>query len=76
MDAKTDDKTTGLCPFTGSPRARTNRDWWPNHLDIQVLHRNSDLSDPMGETFDYAKEFKSLDLKAVSGRPTSATTAD
>jgi len=65
MDAKTEDKSAGQCPFTGSPRARTNRDWWPNHLDIQVLHRNSDLSDPMGERFDYAKEFKSLDLDAV-----------
>ena len=64
MDAKTDDKT-GQCPFTGSPRARTNKDWWPNQLDIQILHRNSDLSDPMGEAFDYAKEFKSLDLNAV-----------
>jgi catalase-peroxidase len=42
-----------------------NRDWWPNQLDLQVLHRNSTLSDPMGEAFDYAKEFKSLDLNAV-----------
>src|SRR5215211_6141169 len=65
MDAKNEDKSAGKCPFTGSPRARTNRDWWPNHLDIQVLHRNSNLSDPMGEKFDYAKEFKSLDLNAV-----------
>jgi catalase-peroxidase len=65
MDAKTDEKTTGRCPFTESPRTRTNRDWWPNQLDIQILHRNSHLSDPMGEAFDYAKEFKSLDLNAV-----------
>jgi catalase-peroxidase len=65
MDAKTDEKTTGQCPFTESPRTRTNRDWWPNQLDIQILHRNSHLSDPMGEAFDYAKEFKSLDLNAV-----------
>jgi catalase-peroxidase len=50
------------CPFTGT---RTNRDWWPNQLNLQVLHRNSSLSDPMGEAFDYAKEFKSLDLNAV-----------
>ena len=64
MDARTDDKNAGKCPFTGA-RARTNRDWWPDHLDIQVLHRNSKLSDPMGEAFDYAKEFKSLDLNAV-----------
>jgi catalase-peroxidase len=64
MDAKTDDKSAGKCPFTGS-RGHRNRDWWPDHLDIEVLHRNSALSDPMGEAFDYAKEFKSLDLNAV-----------
>ena len=64
MDAKTDDKSAGKCPFT-SIRGHTNRDWWPNALDLSVLHRNSTLSDPMGEAFDYAKEFKSLDLKAV-----------
>jgi catalase-peroxidase len=62
MDAKTDDKSAGKCPFT---HAHRNRDWWPNQLDLSVLHKNSDLSDPMGEAFDYAKEFKSLDLKAV-----------
>ena len=59
------------CPFAGATRkpsgtsARRNRDWWPQQLDLQVLHRNSPLSDPMGEQFDYAKEFKSLDLNAV-----------
>jgi catalase-peroxidase len=53
------------CPFTGGMHTHTNRDWWPNQLDLQGLHRNSTLSDPMGETFDYAKEFKSLDLNAV-----------
>jgi catalase-peroxidase len=63
MDAKTDDKGAGKCPFTGhGPR---NRDWWPEQLDVQVLHTNSRLSDPMDEAFDYAKEFKSLDLNAV-----------
>jgi catalase-peroxidase len=56
---------TTKCPFTGGTRGHMNRDWWPNHLDLQVLHRNSTLSDPMGEAFDYAKEFKSLDLNAV-----------
>jgi catalase-peroxidase len=56
---------TTKCPFTGGTRAHMNRDWWPNQLDLQVLHRNSTLSDPMGEAFDYAKEFKSLDLNAV-----------
>ncbi|MGY8676790.1 catalase/peroxidase HPI [Bradyrhizobium sp. UFLA05-153] len=53
------------CPFTGGKPAPSNREWWPNQLDVQVLHRNSDLSDPMGEDFDYAKEFKTLDLNAV-----------
>jgi catalase-peroxidase len=53
------------CPFTGGARAHTNRDWWPNQLNLQVLHQHSALSNPMGEAFDYAKEFKSLDLGAV-----------
>jgi catalase-peroxidase len=53
------------CPFPGGTRAHTNRDWWPNQLNLQVLHQNSTLSDPTGEAFDYAKEFKSLDLNAV-----------
>ncbi|MGA8697357.1 MAG: catalase/peroxidase HPI [Xanthobacteraceae bacterium] len=63
MDAKTDDKSAGKCPVMHT--AKTNRDWWPNQLDLQVLHRNSTLSDPMGAAFDYAKEFKGLDLNAV-----------
>jgi catalase-peroxidase len=62
MDAKIDDKSAGKCPFA---RGHRNRDWWPNQLDVSVLHRNSHLSDPMGAAFDYAKEFKSLDLNAV-----------
>ncbi len=53
------------CPFTGGSGARTNRDWWPNQLNLQVLHQHSNLSDPMGEAFDYAREFESLDLSAV-----------
>jgi catalase-peroxidase len=65
MDAKTDDKGAGKCPFTGGRRGRANREWWPEALSIEMLHRNSSLSDPMGEDFDYAKEFKSLDLEAV-----------
>jgi catalase-peroxidase len=60
MDAKTE--STGKCPFSNAFR---NRDWWPNQLDLSVLHKNSYLSDPMGKAFDYAKEFKSLDLNAV-----------
>src|ERR1051326_4421193 len=51
------------CPVAHA--ARRNRDWWPDALDISVLHRNSSLSDPMGEKFDYARAFESLDLDAV-----------
>jgi catalase-peroxidase len=61
MDAKTDE-SAGKCPVM---HTRTNRDWWPNQLDVSVLHQNSSLSDPMGKEFNYAKEFKSLDLNAV-----------
>jgi catalase-peroxidase len=55
--------TESKCPFTGA--THTNRDWWPNQLNLEVLHQHSSLSNPMGEEFDYAKEFKSLDLSAV-----------
>jgi catalase-peroxidase len=65
MDAKTDDKSAGKCPFTGGSRGRGNRDWWPDALSIEMLHRNSPVSDPMGKEFDYGKEFKSLDINAV-----------
>jgi catalase-peroxidase len=58
-----DDKAK--CPFSGGTPAPANRDWWPNQLDLGVLHQHSTLSDPMGEAFDYANEFKSLDLDAV-----------
>ena len=58
--------TEAKCPFThtagGGP---SNRDWWPNELNLKILHQHSPLSDPMGSGFDYAKEFKSLDLGAV-----------
>lgn len=58
------------CPMQGMPkgktlRSRSNFDWWPDHLDLKVLHGNSSLSDPMGNGFDYFAEFKSLDLNAV-----------
>jgi catalase-peroxidase len=46
-------------------RPRTNRDWWPNQLDLQVLHQYSPRSNPMGEDFDYAEEFKTLDVEAL-----------
>ena len=66
MDAKVADKNAGKCPVMHTTvAARSNRDWWPNQLDLKVLHQHSALSDPMGEAFDYAREFKSLDLNAV-----------
>ena len=46
-------------------RPRSNQDWWPNQLDLQVLHQHSPLSNPMGEDFNYAEEFKTLDLDAL-----------
>ncbi|MFG3496401.1 catalase/peroxidase HPI [Streptomyces sp. NPDC047928] len=52
-------------PTPTPTRPRTNRDWWPNQLDLQVLHQHSSRSDPMGEDFDYAKEFATLDLDAL-----------
>jgi catalase-peroxidase len=57
--------TESKCPFNHGASAPRNRDWWPSQVDLRVLHQHSDLSDPMGEEFDYAKEFKSLDLNAV-----------
>ena len=69
QDSLTDPSGTSAseskCPFTGGTRARTNRDWWPNQLNLHVLHQHSALSNPMGRAFDYAKEFKTLDLNAV-----------
>jgi len=53
------------CPFTGGRRGHRNRDWWPDALDVSVLHRNSSLPNPLGEAFDYVNAFKSLDLNAV-----------
>ena len=52
------------CPITGAAR-RTNRDWWPNQLNINVLHQHSAKSNPLGTDFNYAEEFKKLDLAAV-----------
>ncbi len=54
------------CPFHRSPGGGTsNQDWWPNQLKLNVLHQHSSKADPMGPDFDYAEEFKSLDLAAV-----------
>ena len=58
----------GKCPVMGhgsAPVARTNRDWWPNQLNLSVLRQLSAKSDPMGEDFNYAEEFKRLDLEAL-----------
>ena len=58
--------TEAKCPVAHGVRsARTNADWWPNQLNLKVLHQHSPLSDPMGKEFNYAEEFKSLDLDAV-----------
>ncbi|KTB95905.1 MULTISPECIES: catalase/peroxidase HPI [Pseudomonas syringae group] len=58
--------TESKCPFNhAAGGGTTNRDWWPKQLNLKILHQHSSLSDPMGEDFDYAKEFKSLDFEAV-----------
>lgn len=58
--------TESKCPFNhAAGGGTTNRDWWPNQLNLKILHQHSSLSDPMGEAFDYAKEFLSLDFEAV-----------
>lgn len=72
-----DATSTAKCPVMGTiadPTGRhtaaghtSNRDWWPDQLNLQILHQNSAKSNPMGEDFDYAKEFKSLDLNALRG---------
>jgi catalase-peroxidase len=63
--------TESKCPVmngaaqTRIPRGQTNRDWWPNQLNLQMLHQNPPRANPMGEGFDYAAEFKTLDLDAL-----------
>ena len=64
MDAKTED-SAGKCPVAHTPSGRGNRDWWPNQLDLSVLHQHSSLSNPMGPAFNYAEEFKKLDIEAL-----------
>ena len=53
------------CPVAHSTEGRSNRDWWPNQLDLKVLQQNPPMANPMGEDFDYAEEFKTLDLDAL-----------
>ncbi|HON78304.1 MAG TPA: catalase/peroxidase HPI [Spirochaetota bacterium] len=64
MSDKNNDST---CPVTGSTarKGTSNRDWWPNQLNLNILHQHSSKSDPMGGEFNYTEEFKKLDLKAI-----------
>ncbi|MBP2447923.1 catalase/peroxidase HPI [Rhizobium leguminosarum] len=59
--------STGKCPVAHhkAPAGRSNRDWWPNQLNVQILHHNSGRADPLCQAFDYAEEFKKLDLEAL-----------
>jgi catalase-peroxidase len=65
MNKHSKDPVTGGANPQATGRGTTNRDWWPNQLNLDILHQRSPKSNPMGEGFNYAKEFKSLDLKAV-----------
>ena len=63
--------TQAKCPFSGNAHnhaiagAQTNAAWWPQQLNLKILHQHSSLSSPMSEEFNYAEQFKSLDLNAV-----------
>ncbi len=59
------EETAGECPVAHTDGGRSNRDWWPNQLNVSVLHQNSPKGDPLGAEFDYAEAFNSLDLAAV-----------
>ncbi|NBN96732.1 MAG: hypothetical protein EBV41_03790, partial [Actinobacteria bacterium] len=65
MDAKVDDSVQGQCPMGKGRGGRGNRDWWPENLRLESLNQHSPRSNPMGDAFDYAEEFKSLDLNTV-----------
>jgi catalase-peroxidase len=71
VNENTESKPEPKCPvahggtIASSAAMRSNRDWWPNQLNLKILHQHSGLSDPMGEAFDYAEEFKKLDLAAL-----------
>ncbi len=69
-EPRSESSTGAKCPFLGGAfkstvGARSNTDWWPNQLNLKILHQGSPLPDPMGPEFNYAEEFKSLDLDAV-----------
>ena len=63
---KDDSASTGQCPFSGGSRAYTNREWWPNQLNLKILRKHPDVANPMGRDFDYAAEFQTLDLDALA----------
>ena len=71
MENNTSTQSTGKCPFSGAPLQQgagggtRNRDWWPNQLKLNILRQHSTLSNPMGESFNYAEEFKSVDLPTL-----------
>ena len=61
------DTSVSKCPVHGSTTVgtRSNRDWWPNQLNLRILHQHAPAANPLGEGFDYAAEFAKLDLEAV-----------
>lgn len=71
MENNASTQCTGKCPFSNAPLLKsagggtTNRDWWPNQLKLNILRQHSILSNPMGESFNYAEEFKSVDLPTL-----------
>ncbi len=65
MDAKVEEKSSGQCPMGHGRGGRANRDWWPDSLRLDGLNQHSPRSNPLGEAFDYAEAFKTLDLNAV-----------
>ncbi|MCB1103808.1 MAG: hypothetical protein KDK74_03675, partial [Cephaloticoccus sp.] len=85
MDSPHSENSGGKCPFphlhgtmpkpghaaVGGP---TNRDWWPNQINLRILNQNTELSDPMGRGFDYAEEFKKLDYQALKADLTALMT--
>ena len=80
VNENTESKPEPKCPvahggtIASSAAMRSNRDWWPNQLNLKILHQHSNLSDPMGEAFDYAEEFKKLDLAALKQDLTALVT--
>ncbi|HEY3289159.1 MAG TPA: catalase-peroxidase, partial [Anaerolineae bacterium] len=65
MDVDNNKNGSAASPNSVTDKAPTNQDWWPNQLNLKVLHQNSPSANPLGESFHYAEEFKKLDLNAV-----------